>query len=171
MSRPRRSRTRALVPLTVLALVTGGLLGSSGSARGQPVVSPSRFAVSVVRMLVANRYGEAWALMNGAQRQDVPRALYVDCERREPIPGHLAAVRALGVQRTAVRVPGSAASRPGYAVSVQTTIGGLSGGESVTSELTFYVVTDTGRFSWVLRADRFNAYRAGHCSTGSTPPA
>jgi hypothetical protein len=122
-----------------------------------------------VRLVVANNYGGAWRMLDGVEQASVPRALYVACEQRAPIPGHLARARVTGLHQTGVAVPGLPRRVPGYAVTVQTTIA-IPKGQSVTTQMIVPIVVDSGRLAWILRPERFDAYRRGHC-LHQPPPA
>jgi hypothetical protein len=122
-----------------------------------------------VRVVVANDYVDAWGMLVGVERATVPRALYVACERRSPVPGHLAGARVTRLRPASLAVPGRSRRAPGFDVTVQTVIA-VPGGDSVTTQMTIPVIPDAGRFAWVLRAERFDAYRQGHC-LGQAPPA
>lgn len=107
-------------------------------------------------------------MLVGVEQASVPRALYVACEQRAPIPGHLTRARVTGVHQTGVAVPGLSRRVPGYAVTVRTTIA-IAKGQLVTTEMTVPVVVDAGQLAWILRPERFDAYRHGHCL--HQPPA
>lgn len=78
-------------------------------------------------------------------------------------------VRVTRLQRTGVSVPGLPRPIPGYTITVQTTIA-IPKGESVTTQMVVPVVVDAGRLAWILRPERFDAYRHGHCLQ-QPPPA
>jgi hypothetical protein len=154
--------------VSVLGLAAGTAGAGGGAASAIAPVSPSAFALSVVRLVVANDYGGAWRMLVGVEQASVPRALYIACEQRAPIPGHLARARVTGLQRTGVAVPGLSRRVPGYEVTVQTTIL-IPKGQLVTTEMTVPIVVDSGRLAWILRPERFDAYRHGRCL--HQPPA
>jgi hypothetical protein len=157
--------------LLAVAAAAWGFAGAAGPASAQPDPSPaSSFALGVVRLVTANRYAAAWQLLPEVEKRAIPVGLYVSCERRSPVPGHLAGERVLDVRQISLAVPGRSRPMPGFAVTVQTTIAGLPRNASVTSRFDFQVVADSGRLAWVLHPDRFDAYRDGHC-LHSAPPA
>lgn len=143
--------------------------GGAGAVSGRRPLSPAAFALSVVRLVVANDYADAWQVLPDIEKASVPRALYVACEQQAPISGHLARLRVVRLQPTGVSVPGLPRAVPGYAVTVQTTIT-VPQGESVTTQMVVPVVVDAGRLAWILRPERFDAYRHGHC-LHQPPPA
>jgi hypothetical protein len=118
---------------------------------------------------MANDYRDAWRLLASAEKKSVPRAVYVGCERRHPIPGHLARIRAVGVRRRMFLVPGLSGRHGGYAVTLQATIGGLPGGTTVTTQFVVRLITDHASYSWVLHQPRFDAYRHGRCLHAALP--
>lgn len=153
--------------LAGVAVVAAGVLTAASSARVERPASPAGFAIRVVRLVVANRYAEAWQLLASAQQRSVPVGTYVACERRSPVPGHLADIHATRVRHVILAVPGLIGDERGYAVTVRTTISGLAGGQSVTTQLIFTVIGEPSGYRWILHQDRFNAYRHGHCLQSS----
>lgn len=151
--------------------VVGALSWSAWAAAspGTPSSSPATFALSVVRVVIANDYADAWGMLVDVERASVPRGLYVACERQSPIPGRLARARVTGLRVTSLSVPGRPGPASGYAVTVETTIA-VRGGDVVTTQMTIPIVLEAGRFAWILHADRYDAYRHGHC-VGQAPPA
>jgi hypothetical protein len=154
----------------------GVLLGAAvcalvaiGSAGAQRRPSPEVSAIHLVRVVMANDYRDAWRLLASAEKKSVPRAVYVGCERRQPIRGRLMRVRAVDVRRRMFPVPGLSGRHGGYAVTLQATIGGLTGGTTVTTQFVVRVIADHGRYSWVLHQPRFNAYRLGRCLHATLP--
>jgi hypothetical protein len=161
--RPRLG-LRLVAALAFAAWAAGG----AGAVSGRRPPSPATFALGVVRLVVANDYADAWQALPDIEKASVPRALYVACEQQAPIPGHLVRVRVIRLQRTGVSVPGLPRPVPGYAIRVQTTIA-IPRGESVTTQMVVPIVVDGGRLVWILRRQRFDAYRHGHCLR--QPPA
>jgi hypothetical protein len=161
------SRVGAAI-VAVLAVAAWGA-GGAGAVSARRSWSPAAFALGVVRLVVANNYADAWQALPAIEKASVPRALYVNCEQRAPIPGRLARVRVIRLQRTGVSVPGLPRTVLGYSVTVQTTIA-IRNGELVTTQMVVPVVIDAGRLAWILRPERFAAYRHGHC-LHQPPPA
>jgi len=155
--------------IVLLGAVAASLFGGVRPAASQPSQSPSDFARNVVTLLTANRYADAWQLLVAVEKRTVPIGLYVACEERAPIPGHLVSVRVVSIRRAGIAVPGLDRRRPGYAVTVETTIAGIAQ-SAVTTQFVFQLVSDAGRLGWTLHPDRFHAYRQGHCLQ-AVPPA
>lgn len=153
----------------VAALVGARSTGDARAASVGPARSPAAFALSVVRLVVTNNYADVWTMLATIEQASVPRGLYVGCEEQTPIPGKLARARVVRIQRKAIAVPGLSRTHSGYAVTVQTTIA-MPRSESVTTQMIIPVIIDTHRLAWILRPERFNAYRHGHCYQ-QQPPA
>jgi hypothetical protein len=163
-------------PRFIGLLAVVGVLGWSAwdvagarASPARPSSSPAAFALTVVRFVVANDYADAWRTLVRTEKASIPRALYVACERQTPIPGHLSRVRVMHLQQTSLAVPGRSRPALGYTVTVRTTIA-VPGGDSITTQMTIPVVPDAGGYAWILRAERFAAYRRGHCFQ-QAPPA
>lgn len=108
-------------------------------------------------------------MLAGIEQESVPRGLYVACEKQTPIPGRLADEHIVRMQRQGMTVPGFSRRRSGYAVTIEATIA-ITRSESVTIRMIIPVVTDARGLAWILHADRFDAYRRGHCLQ-QRPPA
>jgi hypothetical protein len=67
--------------------------GAASSAAPRPHGSRVRFLSHVVRLLVANRYADAWESLNPADQKLAPEPVYVACESLSPVPGHLVSLR------------------------------------------------------------------------------
>lgn len=161
--------SRACCCAVVLGVaVAASLFGGVRPAASQPSLSPAGFALNVVTLLTANRYADAWQLLVAVEKRAVPLGLYVACEERSPIPGHLVRDRVTSIRRVRIAVPGLQRRRLGYYVTVETTIAGLAHNDSVTTQFVFQLVSEAGQLGWTLHPDRFHAYRQGHCL--QTPP-
>jgi len=163
----RRGR---LVPIVCVLGVAALAAGGAGARSGARPLYPRTFALGVVRLVVANDYADAWQTLADIEKASVPRSLYVACEGRTPVPGNLARARVTRLRRTEVAVPGVQRRLSGFAVTIQTTIA-IPNGEVVTTQMVVPVVFVGGRLSWILRPERFDAYRHGHCLQQQSPSA
>ncbi len=147
----------------VAALAVTSALAAMRTAPRPP--DPRAFARHVVVLIAGNRYEQAWQLLHPLHQREAPRAEYVGCELREPIPGHLESVRVLRVfDEPVVLARGTTAQSE--AVVVRVAIGGGPGG-SIVIEDTVHAVPVHGGWRWILPAQRAAAYSAGRCPDGT----
>jgi len=153
---------RRLLPLATAIVFVAGCGGGSGTPRDDPGV----FAVRVVRLIVTNRYAEAWRdLLPGDQRV-APLTAYVACETRSPVVLQPTSVEEVGVSDQAVDL-GDGRSVPSKAVRVRLV---FPGQEHVLVH-TVHLVATAGRWTWVLPPSRFQDYASGGCPTTTAPAA
>lgn len=147
----------------VAAIVIGHGHSPSSTAHGSPRMrgSASAFLGSVVRLLIENRYSEAWTTLNPVHQRVAPRSVYVACEELSPIKAHLVSLRVLAVGHDLVRL--TPRGRPVESVAV--TFGLiLSHGESkVPTVLHLHAVARGGRWTWILPPTRYSLYKSGGC--------
>ena len=150
------SRLVAFAVALSLSLTVLAGAGVAASAPHKPHGSPVRFLSHVVRLLVANRYADAWQSLDPADRQLAPEPVYVACESLTPIPGRLASLRALHVGH----------DRVGVAVRFRLRI--AEAGFTTTVVLTAHAVVAGRRWAWILPPARRALYRDG-CGLGDPP--
>ena len=156
---------RRTVPVLVLGAATIAAAGAfavvwKSSAAAASRGDPAAFAERVVRLVAANRYAEAWDLLDPRQQAFVPRNDYVRCEQLTPIPGRLARLERHGVRDETVRVPGTAQVTTVKGVTLKLVITGVT---RVTLTHTFHAVAVGGSWRWYLPSARLAAYSAGYC--------
>ena len=162
----------AVAALASFVAVVGAFGSSGGSTPGAQAVAGNdgagAFVRTVVRLIAANRYDDAWPLLHPTHRATVGRAAYVACERLSPIPGRLVAVRAGEAfeERTAVAPGRLADSR---AVPIVIVLLDLATSEQVVVHDTVHAVRAEGRWRWILPPERLGEYGAGRCP--GAPPA
>lgn len=122
--------------------------------------TPAHFLGGVIRLLAANRYDEAWASLSPNDKALAPRSVYVACESRSPIPGHLTSLHVLGVGH----------DRIGVAVTFALRIAGGASLPTVRVVLTAHAVRAGHRWAWVFPPARRAVYRNG-CGLPGSPPA
>jgi len=131
--------------------------------RAEPPGDPAAFAVRIVRLVSANRYGPAWDVLHPGQQSSVRRAEYVRCERRSAIPGHVVSVEVVAVRDEEIAVAAVDGRTRSRAVEVRTLIADRVVPEGVAVEQTVHVVPVGGRWAWILPAARLQAYAVGRC--------
>jgi hypothetical protein len=168
MSRLEHAPRRHRLPIRVLAVaavvaVAASVAAGSAHAATASRGDPATFVERVVRLVAANRYGDAWELLDPRQQALVPRAAYIACEQLTPIPGRLVKLERRGVRDEVVNVPGTAGATKVKGVTLRLVIAGLA---RVSLTHTFHAIAVSGAWRWYLPADRFAAYAAGDCPGG-----
>ena len=151
----------SVVVATAAAVVAAAFALEGGTA--EPAGDPVAFAVRIVRLVGANRYGPAWDLLHPGQQADVRRAEYVRCELRSAIPGHVVSVEVVDVRDEDIEVAGVEGRTASHAVEVRTVIADPVVPEGVAVDQTVHAVAADGRWAWILPGRRFVAFAAGRC--------
>jgi hypothetical protein len=148
----------------VLLAGCGGAVHATKTA--QPSDDPAAFAQRVVRLILHNRYAQAWGDLHPVDRAVAPRDEYVGCERRSPILLPATSIRVVGVSSESVGL-GNGRFVASKAVRVRIDFpGGLHLVHPV------HVVAAGGKWTWILPSWRFRDYKADRCPTdaASAPP-
>jgi hypothetical protein len=163
-------RTSILIHVLGTALLAAALAfaGAWKVEAAAAKTDPASFMERVVRLVAANRYGQAWDLLDPRQQAVVPRSAYIQCERLTPIPGRLASIERRGVYDELVQVPGTDEPTAAKAVRLRLVITGVM---RVSITHTFHAAFVDGAWRWYLPASRFAAYAAGYCTGMEPPPA
>lgn len=151
----------ALAGLGVASVATadnGAVKTAASSVLRRPEGSPARFLSRIVRLLVANRYSEAWKWLDPADQELAPEAVYVTCESLTPVLGRLVSLRTLHVGH----------DRIGVAVRFRLRIADEAQPQETTVLLTAHAVIAPGRWAWILPQARRALYRHG-CDLGRPP--
>jgi hypothetical protein len=144
------------------------LAACGGSAHGgSHPGGADAFATRVVRLVVESHYAEAWHDLHPADRAVAPQRTYVACEERTAIALAPTQIRAVGSSSDSVAL-GNGSFVPSRVVRVRIEFpGGFHFVHAV------HLVASNGRWTWILPAARYRAYRAGECrgapTTGTTP--
>jgi hypothetical protein len=143
------------------------LQGRTGRERvrgpATPLGDPGRFLRGVVVDVAHNDYARAWLGLYPPHQSVAPLAEYVACELRSPIPGRLDAVVVLRSVRASFPVAGRTTPIRGAAVTFRIRLSEPSLSTSVRLRATFHAVLVSGRWTWILPADRYAMYRDDAC--------
>jgi hypothetical protein len=131
------------------AAVAGAGLASPATSR--PHREPVHFLSSIVRLIAANRYAQAWRWLDPADQALATEPVYVACESQTPIPGRLAALRVLQVGHDQI----------GVAVRFAASFTGTSPSDQARVVFTAHAVHAPGRWAWILPTARRALYRDG----------
>lgn len=151
--------------VAALALVAAFAAGC-GSGSSAPQAKPGPAAVHVVQLIAHNRYGDAWDALQATDQKVAPRDEYVACESRSPVLAAPQAIRVLGVSNASVGL-GDGTFVETKAVRLQLVFAGFRATQTV------HLVAAAGAWRWILKPDRYRAYKANACpaDAGSNPPA
>jgi hypothetical protein len=143
--------------------------GSRGDAQARPAGDPADFAVNVVRLIVQNRYAEAWKHLHSVDRRVAARADYVSCENQTRFTSEFVRVRTATVRDESIGL-GNGRFVQSKAVDVLITLRD-EGVAPFTVRHTMHVVADGGRWTWILPPWRYRDFAAGRCPTAPSAPA
>lgn len=145
-----------------LVLATAGC----GGKNAKPKDDPGRFAVTVLGLITANHYAQAWGDLHPEDQRVAPLAEYVGCETRSPVIAHPRSVQVVSVTDESVGL-GNGRFVESKAVHVRLRFAG-----SFKLVHTVHLVASRGRWKWILPSWRYRDYRADRCPTdpGSAPP-
>jgi hypothetical protein len=147
---------RAAAACCLLALTLAGCGGSAHRSSSEPGGADA-FATRVVRLVVESRYAEAWGDLHPADRAVAPEHVYVACEERSAIALAPTRIRAVGSSSDSVAL-GDGRFVPSRVVRVRID---FPGGFHFVHPV--HLVASGGRWTWILPAERYRAYRAGSC--------
>ena len=151
--------------LAVAAAIAGGIVFAT---RDQgPPSDPRPFAVDIVRLIVSNRYAEAWDDLHPVDRRAASRAEYVDCENRSPFAATFVRARVAKVSDESVGL-GDGRFVRSKAVDVLITLRDVGVAPFVVRH-TMHVVASGSKWTWILPSWRYAEFRANRCPTA--PPA
>ena len=157
---------RARVVMTVAAVVAvaaaiaGGIyVTRDGPQRGDP----GEFAVGVVRLIVENRYGEAWADLHPIDQRVASKGEYVGCENRTRFSAKFVRATPGPVTDEAVGL-GNGRFVRSKAVEVRVTLKEADL-EPFVVRHTMHVVPSGSKWTWILPSWRYVDFRDGRCTS------
>lgn len=147
-----------------LAVWAGGRHDEAAQPAGDPVV----FLRGIVSHIADNDYDGVWPSLHPAQQRVATRTVYVNCEARTPIPGHLDWIRLVRSKDEQINVPGDRGIVPSKAVTFKLKLSEPVLDESVIVTQTVHAVAVEGRWRWILSPTRFGIYRSRSCPSAET---
>lgn len=146
--------------LAVAAVIVGVVFVTRDDG---PSGDPGVFAVDVVRLIVENRYGEAWADLHPIDQRVASKGEYVVCENRSRFTA--AFVRATpGVVTDEAVGLGNGRFVRSKAVEVRVTLKEQDLAPFVVRH-TMHVVRSGSKWTWILPSWRYVDFRDGRCSS------
>ena len=166
---------RRIVPIAILCAAAilvvaacGG--GSADSGSEGPTEGPGLFMSSLIRQKATGQYDLAWQSLHPLHQQVAPEKVYVRCENLTVFPGHLMKVSVLRVWDEPVRIAGENDSVSSKAVTLRVAVNSPGIPRPVVVKDTYHAVPVDGHWTWILTANNFAQYKAGHCP-GTAPPS
>jgi hypothetical protein len=147
----------------LFALLVAVLALVAGCGGDDDPGDPGLFVSALIRDLGSGHTGRAWELLHPLHRGQVPRARYIECERRDGFGGRVTKVDVLEVKEEQATIPGKFGQEQSTAVTVGVT---LDVPESETPEkftLTAHIFETDGKWGWVIGPVDYAAYKAGAC--------
>jgi hypothetical protein len=127
----------------------------------EPPPDPSAFAVDVVRLIVENRYAEAWGDLHPVDQRVAPKGEYVGCENRSRFTAAFVRATTGNVSDEAVGL-GNGRFVRSKAVEVRVTLK-ETGFDPFVVRHTMHVVASGSRWKWILPSWRYVDFRANRC--------
>lgn len=153
---PAYAQALRVASVTLLLVLVGAGCGSS-----RPSADPGAFATRITRLILANRYAEAWRDLHPTDQAVAPLAEYQGCEIRSPIVLKPTSVEALSVTSESVGL-GNGRFVSSEAVHVRIAFGAQHVVHTV------HLVALGGKWKWVLPSWRFRDYRADKCPAATS---
>jgi hypothetical protein len=154
-----------LASLAVAAALAAG--GTVAVARDEPRRTdarrtPAQLMTQLVEDMSAGRYERAWLTLHPLHRRAAVQAEYASCERLLPF-GDVESVRVLSVRPARVEVPGLLTPASGASIALRIRLWSPAGQPPVVVTPTTHAARTPEGWRWILPAQRFEEYRAGHC--------
>jgi ABC-type thiamine transport system substrate-binding protein len=168
-----RARLIAVAGVLAVAVAIAAALvatRSDGEAVAKdPTADPRAFAVGVVRLIVQNKYGEAWGALHPVDRRVASRAEYVGCENRSRFTARFVRARVAHIADEAVGL-GNGRFVRSKAVDVLITLE-EDGVAPFVVRHTMHVVPSGSKWTWILPSWRYVDFRANRCPTAPHAPS
>ena len=139
------------------------VLAGCGGGDDEPEQTPEAFVTTLIRQLGSGQASSAWEELHPEHREQVPRQLYVRCEKGDGFGGEVTKIDVLEVKPEPATVPGTSGERPSTAVTVGITLKVPDVEEPERFSMTAHVFETDGRWSWVIGPVDFASYIAGRC--------
>jgi hypothetical protein len=154
-----KRRIVLLVVLTAAAVAANGLAAGSKSTQ---IRKPEDFMQEVVRLTVAGRNAEAWALLHPAHQKLVPRSRFVRC-RADPAGTPRSRVVSSEFQGKRYERIDTPLIPQHTSTAVRLKVVVARGAERETANVTVRAVWIDTRWAWILPVGNIPAFRAGRC--------
>ena len=155
---------RHVVGLSALVVLAAAATGGNGLAAGTsaPVQKPEEFMSKIVRLTLASRNFEVWALLHPAHQKLVPRSRFLQCRSEPPGTQPTRVVSSVfdGKRYERIDVP-LIPQHTSTAVRLRLVVARGTIREPAT--VTVHAVWIGTRWAWYLPAGNIPAFKAGKC--------
>jgi len=155
---------RSVLALVVLAALAGASVAGGGraAATSAQVQKPEEFMSRIVRLTLASRNGEVWALLHPAHQKLVPRSRFLQCRSEPPGTEPTRVVSSVfdGKRYERIDVP-LIPQHTSTAVRLKLVV--ARGALREPATVTVHAVWIGDRWAWYLPAANIPAFRAGKC--------
>jgi len=158
-----------LICLLGAALLAAAGCGGSSSSAGPPGQTPGLFMSSLIRQKATGQYDLAWKSLHPLHQQVAPEKVYVKCENQTVFPGRLIKIAVVKVKDEPVRIAGERASVASKAVTLRVSVNSPGIPKPVVVTDTYHAIAVDGHWTWILTAENFAEYKAGHCPGTGAP--
>ena len=158
-----------LICLLGSALLAAAGCGGSSSPAGPPGQTPGLFMSSLIRQKATGQYDLAWKSLHPLHQHVAPEKIYVKCENQTVFPGRLIKIAVVKVKDEPVRIAGERASVASKAVTLRVSVNSPGIPKPVVVTDTYHAIAVDGHWTWILTAENFAEYKAGHCPGTGAP--
>jgi hypothetical protein len=124
---------------------------------------------SLIRQKATGQYDLAWKSLHPLHQQVAPEKVYVKCENQTVFPGRLIKIAVVKVKDEPVRIAGERASVASKAVTLRVSVNSPGIPKPVVVTDTYHAIAVDGHWTWILTAENFAEYKAGHCPGTGAP--
>jgi hypothetical protein len=160
-----------LIATLCAAIVVVAGCGGGSSGGGTPDETPGLFMSSLIRQKATGQYELAWESLHPLHQRVAPEQTYVHCENMTVFPGRVIKVSVLRVWNEPVRIAGEKDTVASKAVTLRVAVNSPGIPRPVVVRDTYHAIAVDGHWTWILTADNFAQYKAGHCPGTSAPDA
>ena len=125
--------------------------------------SAASFMVSLVRYKIEGPYARAWESLYPSHQLVANVDAYVACQASIPSAGRLLQVRATRVTNERIQIAGFVGTFASKAVTIRVTVRVPGLWSPVVIVQSFHAIWADGKWSWILSAAQYEAFRGGVC--------
>jgi hypothetical protein len=143
----------------VLVVVAAGCSGGGGSSRSAPAEDPGQAFTRLVHQELSGQRESSYRMLIRAQRDVVPRSLYVSCSPGSPIDAEVVVTRVFD-EEFAVPQLGRTHTK---AVKWRMIVHPPDGSDPITLSRKGHLIAEEGEWRWTLSRKSLASFRAGVC--------
>jgi hypothetical protein len=151
---------KQLAAIAVLLVIVGGGCGGGRASVETPSEDPSQAFTRLVHQELSGQRESSYRMLVRAQRDVVPRSLYVSCSPGSPIEDASIVVMRVFDEEFSVPELGRTQTK---AVSWRMIVRPPDGGDPITLNRKGHLIAEEGEWRWTLSPKSFASFRAGVC--------